>query len=190
MYPLILASQSPRRRELLTAAGFRFEIRVPREDAEDRRRSGETPEDFVRRLAVQKADSVAETLDRGRIIGCDTIVVCRGEILEKPKNRDDARRMLRLLRGEDHRVLSGLCVLVKDGAEITYDVRLETTQLHMLSISDAELEDYLDTGVWRGKAGAFGYQDRNAWITITHGSESNVVGLPMELLGKMLADEI
>ena len=189
-FPLILASQSPRRRELLAEAGYVFEILSPDESAEDARYDGETPQEFVCRLAEQKARNIADRITdkvvRARVIGCDTVVVCQGEILGKPMDRDDARRMLRLLHGELHSVLSGLCVLVKDGTVQSCNVRFETTSLRMQPISDEEIETYLDTDAWQGKAGAFGYQDRHSWITIVQGSESNVVGLPMELLDEMM----
>jgi septum formation protein len=186
--PLILASASPRRRELLTQSGFAFEVMLPDESAEDERRLNELPEEYVRRLAFQKAENVADKVEQGIILGGDTIVLCGENILEKPKDRNDARSMLRQLRGEVHQVLSGLCLIKKDadGEKTAYQDEA-TTQLIMQPISDDELELYLDTEQWQGKAGAFGYQDGNDWILIHEGSESNVVGLPMELFRKMYA---
>jgi septum formation protein len=96
--------------------------------------------------------------------------------------------MLQLLRGSVHRVYSGVCVwrpLVNDDAGKP-DVRLAASELRMDAFSDAELEDYLNSGLWRGKAGAFGFQDRPEWLHLTSGSESNVVGMPMELVVQML----
>jgi len=187
--PLILASASPRRKQLLTEAGFLFDTLPPDEHAEDARLPNESPEEYVRRLAFQKAKNAAEKVERGIILGCDTVVLCGGTIFGKPADRNDARRMIQHLRGQVHRVLSGLCLLQKTGRETGGEmtVRLETaaTLLMMQPISDEELETYLDTGRWQGKAGAFGYQDGNDWITILEGSESNVVGLPMELLRTM-----
>lgn len=183
--PLILASRSPRRRELLAATGRNFIILTPDEEVEDDRRSDETPKDYVARLAVQKAENVASKIDLGLIIACDTIVVCRDQILGKPVDRPDAEKMLKQLRGETHWVLSGLCLLRKSGDNTDFSVEVESTELFMQPISDREIEDYLDGGAWQGKAGAFGYQDRNAWISVVRGSETNVVGLPMELLEHM-----
>lgn len=189
--PIFLASQSPRRRELLAELGIEFCVTVPDEDAEDERKPGESPSEFVRRLAVQKARNVAAKIDVGRIISCDTIVVCRDEILEKPKDRNDARRMLKLLRGNRQAVLSGLCVLTKRSRnDENFVVEVESTELFMEPIPDEEIESYLDSGAWRGKAGAFGYQDRNGWLSIHHGSESNVVGLPLERLKILLRREM
>ena len=185
--PLILASASPRRKELLQEAGIAFETILPDESAEDDRRLDEPTEEYVRRLAFQKAKNVADKRERGIFIGCDTIVLCGGDVLEKPADRADARRMIRQLRGQVHQVLSGLCLVMKDASRDTQVLtETATTQLFMQPISDGELETYLDTGIWQGKSGAFGYQDCQNWISILEGSESNVVGLPMGLLQQML----
>ena len=184
--PLILASASPRRRQLLVEAGFVFETLPPDEDAEDERRTNELPTEYVRRLAFQKAKNVANKVEQGIILGGDTVVLCGEDILEKPTDRDDARKMLRLLRGQTHSVLSGLCLIEKKiGSEMMIHQAVEVTRLIMQPISDSILESYLDTEAWQGKSGAFGYQDGNDWITILEGSESNVVGLPLELFRTM-----
>ena len=181
---LILASRSPRRRELLLAAGYDFEVIPAEDDAEDQHRPGEPPDDYVKRLARQKAENVAWKITEGLVIGCDTVVVCRGEILGKPVDRGDAGRMLRLLRGSEHYVITGICLWCRPPG--TYDLRYETTTLFMNEISEAEIEAYLDSNLWEGKAGAFGYQDRHDWLQVVTGSESNVVGLPLELLAEMI----
>ena len=184
--PLILASASPRRKQLLAEAGFVFETQLPDENAEDARLPDEPPEEYVRRLAFQKAKNVADKIDQGIIIGGDTIVLCGGNILEKPIDRNDARNMLQQLRGQIHSVMSGLCLIKKEtDCEPVFQQEIAVTRLVMQPISDEMLETYLDTETWRGKAGAFGYQDGNDWITILEGSESNVVGLPLELLRTM-----
>ena len=184
--PLLLASTSPRRKQLLAEAGFIFETLPPDKNAEDTRRTNELPVEYVRRLAFQKAKNVADKIEQGIILGGDTIVLCRENILEKPTDRNDARKMLQQLRGQVHHVLSGLCLIKKEiDGKITTSQETEATQLIMQPISDNTLEIYLDTEIWRGKAGAFGYQDGNDWITILEGSESNVVGLPLELFQTM-----
>jgi len=184
--PSILASASPNRYRLLTEWGFSFETLPPEEHAEDDRRTNELPEEYVRRLSLQKAKNVAEKIEQGIVIGGDTIVLCGENILEKPIDRDDARKMLRQLRGQIHSVLSGLCLLKKEfSGQITTLLETDVTRLVMQPISDDDLESYLDTEKWRGKSGSFGYQDCNGWITILEGSESNVVGLPMELFQTM-----
>ena len=184
--PLILASASPRRKQLLEEAGFVFDVRLPDTHVEDERLPHESPKEYVRRLAFQKAKSVADKIEHGIILGGDTIVLCHGNILEKPVDRNDARNMLRQLRGQIHDVLSGLCLVKKvRGRKPEVRQEIDMTKLVMQPISDEMLETYLDTESWWGKAGAFGYQDSNDWITILEGSESNVVGLPLEVFRTM-----
>lgn len=181
---LILASGSPRRRELLAEAGYEFDIIVPRDEAECGVCSGESPPEYVARLAYQKAADVSTRVGPGLIVACDTIAECDGQILGKPANEDHARHMLRTLRGRQHRVYSGLCLwLVPHGEPL---VRVAKTTLVMDPLSDEEIEDYVASELWAGKAGGFGYQDRLGWVRVVEGSESNVVGLPMELLDEML----
>jgi len=181
---LILASRSPRRRELLSAAGYPFEVRWPSDAAECGSSGEEKPEELVARLARQKAADVAGQVAEGLILGCDTVAECDGRILGKPSDRQHARQMLQTLSGREHRVLTGLCLWkVPDGEPM---VRVAVTTLRMDRLSDEQLDRYLAAGGWEGKAGAFGYQDRLGWVHVVEGSESNVVGLPMELLAEML----
>ena len=184
IHPLILASRSPRRRQLLEEAGYQFRVIEPDEAVEHGAGLRESPRELVSRLARLKAADVVRQVTEGIVIGCDTIVECRGRILGKPVDRDDARRMLRLLTRRVHHVYSGLCLWRRPGDRIL--VKADVTKLRMDLRSDAELEEYLESGAWQGKAGAFGYQDRHGWIHVLSGSESNVVGLPLELLKTML----
>lgn len=183
--PLILASASPRRRQLLLEAGYDFQVIVPSATAECGVCSRETPPELVARLARQKAEDVAKRLTEGLVIGCDTLAECRGQMLGKPKNREHAGEMLRFMRGREHSVYSGLCLWLLPQEEV--HVQVDRTRLQMIELTDSEIDSYLDTNLWEGKAGAFGLQDRLGWIEIVEGSESNVVGLPMELLTTMLA---
>lgn len=183
---LILASRSPRRRQLLAEAGYRFEVCPPDDLAERATCAARTPAETVAELAYRKASDVAARVRSGIVVGCDTVVECDGEILGKPGDEQHARRMLKTLRGRLHRVLSGLCVWpIGRGSP---RVEVEATCLQMDLLGDDEIEGYLASGAWRGKAGAFGYQDRLGWVRVVEGSESNVVGLPMELLQRMLDD--
>jgi septum formation protein len=184
--PLILASRSPRRRQLLESAGYRFRVLPPADSAECGVCSGESPEQLVSRLACQKAEDVARRCEGGLILGCDTVVTCRGQVLGKPVDVEHARRMLTWIRGNEHHVLSGVC-LCEAGVE-RWRVRVAVTRLVMEPISDGQLEDYLESGEWEGKAGAFGYQDGHDWLRVIEGSESNVVGLPLELLAEMIEE--
>ncbi len=181
---LILASSSPRRRELLTEAGYRFTIVEPAATAECGVCSRESPPELVARLAWQKAKDVVARTQQGIVVGCDTVAECNNQILGKPADERHARQMLELLSGREHRVYSGLCVWpVPDGEP---RVEVARTLLRMDMLSEAAISEYLASGLWIGKAGAFGYQDRLGWVHVVEGSESNVVGLPMELLAEML----
>jgi septum formation protein len=192
---LILASGSPQRKRLLAEAGYRFEIVVPRPHAECGVCSKETPGELVARLARQKADDVRDQLAQRpipgissahTIVACDTVAECLGQILGKPENREHARQMLERLSGREHRVHSGLAVWPVGDARPRLGVA--RTTLRMDPLSERQIEEYLNGGQWEGKAGAFGYQDRVGWLRIIEGSESNVIGLPMELLAELLHD--
>ncbi|MFO0912869.1 MAG: nucleoside triphosphate pyrophosphatase [Pirellulales bacterium] len=182
--PLILASQSPRRRQLLTEAGYVFQVVPPDDHAECGICTRESPPEMVARLAFQKAQNVAQRTATGTVVGCDTVAFCAGQILGKPQNVDHAQQMLRLLSGREHDVYSGLCLWRRPGDARA--VRVARTTLRMDRLSDQQISEYLATEQWQGKAGAFGYQDGWDWLHIVRGSESNVVGLPMELLREML----
>jgi len=182
---LILASQSPRRRELLTQAGYSFEVVLPHEHAECGICSRETPSELVSRLAYQKARDVALRQPLGIVLGCDTVAECCGQILGKPRDREHAGQMLSLMRGRRHHVYSGLCLWSRPD-DRTWGA-VEVTELVMDDLADNELSAYLDGDDWQGKAGAFGYQDGLDWVHIVRGSESNVVGLPLERLADLLA---
>ncbi len=187
---LILASRSPRRRQLLEEAGYEFAVVAPSESVECGVCSQNGPAGLVTDLAYRKAAAVRQQLFLPQsviLIAADTVAECDGLVLGKPRDEAHARAMLRQLRGRTHRVLTGVCVWPLDQPEPL--IRVAVTQLVMDQLSDEALEDYLATGEWRGKAGAFGYQDRLGWVHVESGSETNVVGLPMELLAAML-DEI
>lgn len=183
---LILASSSPRRRELLREHGYEFEVVAPEASAEDGMCSGETPAEYVARLAYQKAADVAKRFDRGLFLGCDTLADVGGQILGKPQDEDHARRMLELMRGKRHRVISGIALIERPSNRSLTD--LVVTLVEMDPLSDAMIDSYLDTDLWIGKSGAFGLQDGIDWVRIVEGSESNVVGLPMERLQEMLGE--
>jgi septum formation protein len=182
---LVLASGSPRRKELMRAAGYHFEVIVPSNAAEQCGAcSGTGPAALVAELAARKAADVAPHAGRCTLIAADTVAECQGQILGKPAHRQHAEQMLRLLAGREHRVYTGLCVWQLPNGEP--EVRVVITTLQMDALTDEQLETYLDGHQWEGKAGAFGFQDGLDWVHLLEGSESNVVGLPMEELGRML----
>ncbi|MCG8448542.1 MAG: Maf family protein [Pirellulales bacterium] len=189
---LILASGSPQRQELLGSTGYSFDVVVPDDAAECGRCSSSGPASFVAELAFRKAADVARQLaEREKrelpslLVACDTVAECGGVIFGKPHDEDHARQMLVRLRGQIHRVYSGLCIWPHN-LEASPETRIAVTELRMDLVADEALEKYLASGLWRGKAGAFGYQDRVGWLHIEQGSPSNVIGLPIELLDEML----
>lgn len=183
---LILASQSPRRYQLLTEAGYRFEVIKPHSDAESGEPDGDSTATFATRMAVQKAADVAARVEGiACVIGCDTVADCDGVVLGKPRDREHAESMLRLLSGRRHSVWSGLCLW--DTATQEFRVDVACSELEMAPLTDEMIEGYLDSGDWQGKSGAFGYQDGLPWLKLISGTASNVVGLPLDLLSKMLA---
>ena len=188
----MLASASPRRRDLLTQAGYAFEV-IPAEVCEDVR-PGEEPIPYVLRLAREKAEAVAHgqellalaagAADSAIVLGADTTVVApSGEILGKPENDADAARMLRLLSGATHQVITGVAVT----AGGTTEVAAEVTHVTFAWMSDEEIAGYIASGEPHGKAGAYAIQGRAArWIPRIHGCYFNVVGLPLALAGSMI----
>ena len=183
--PLILASGSPRRAQLLAAAGYEFQVEPAGEAAECGVCSRETAAERVARYAYRKAADVASRHTRGFVLAADTLASCQGQILGKPQDHDHAEAMLRLLSGRTHQVYTGVCLWSVATARCVLDV-VQTT-LQMQPLSEPMLREYLDSMLWEGKAGAFGYQDSNDWLSVVdRGCESNVVGLPMPRLAELL----
>jgi septum formation protein len=176
---LILASTSPRRAEILRAVGWPFETCAPNVD--ETRAPEEAPVHYVKRLARMKAAAVAGRQSEGLVLGADTVVVIEGEILGQPRDAEDARRMLRLLSGKWHEVLTGVA-LVRAGVSGCSIVDHESTRVRFGVLSDEELEWYVGTGEPMGKAGAYGIQGRAAlFIEEIQGDYFNIVGLPVRL---------
>jgi len=184
---LILASASPRRASLLRKYGYEFEVVAPPLGEPAPAAGGLAPEQSAEALSYYKACSVAELTGSGVILAGDTVVSLNAEVFGQPTDRDDARRILRALAGTTQRVITGVTLL--DAVTRERRIAHDSTAVTMRPVTDAELEAYLDTGAWAGKAGAYGIQDRgDAFVTKVEGSFTNVVGLPMELLARMLDD--
>jgi septum formation protein len=180
---IVLASASPRRKELLAQAGFTFEVAAS--GIPETRRQAESPIAFVTRLAREKAEDVATRLknESAIVIGADTVVVCDELVLGKPSDPDDAKRMLRLLAGRTHQVITGVCILSNSVVETAAEVTFVT----MNTIAQAEIESYVATGEPMDKAGAYAIQGYAArWIPRVHGCYFNVVGLPLALVSAMI----
>jgi len=172
----VLASKSPRRQQILSDSGIPFALRSV--DVPEQRRSGESPADYVRRLAQEKAFAVA--MFEGEIIlGADTVVVVDDQVLEKPSDARDATRMLELLSGREHEVITGIC-LRSDASTI---VDLATTRVRFVRLTLEEIVAYVASGEPMDKAGAYAIQGlASKFIDRIEGSYSNVVGLPVALV--------
>lgn len=189
---LVLASGSPRRRQLLTDAGFRYRVLPARDGAEDPGLcSNCSPAELVADLATRKLADVVDQLGDAAagvvVLAADTVAECRGRVLGKPANEDHAREILGELSGRAHRVLTGVA-LTTLGAGDAPHVEVTVTDLEMDALDPDWLERYLESGRWAGKAGAFGYQDGLGFVRVVRGSETNVVGLPMERVAQLLAE--
>jgi septum formation protein len=182
---LILASASPRRRELLAQAGYDFDVqassvsesRLPQEDAIR----------FATRLAREKAEEVFAQQQPAIVLGADTVVVCDGEVMGKPADPADAERMLLLLAGRTHQVVTGVAVVWRAGARPAVEVAAELTQVTMQTLSAEEVSRYVASGEPMDKAGAYaiqGYAGR--WIPRISGCYFKVVGLPLALVSSLL----
>ena len=184
MIRLILASNSPRRRELLQNAGFEFEVRPS--GIEETRLPGESPEDFTRRLALDKALDVARQASTGSLVlGADTVVAINGEILEKPADAEDAARMLRTLSGRTHRVITGVCLV--RAPENVLACKHETTSVTFRSLTEDEIGSYVSSGEPFDKAGGYAIQGlASRFVTRIEGCYFNVVGLPIPLVYEMV----
>jgi septum formation protein len=206
---LVLASASPRRQELLRNAGIAFVVQAANVD--ERLIAGESPRESAERLAREKALAVWRNRPQDVVLGADTIVVVDDVILGKPKDADDAARMLRMLSGREHRVITGVCIVkspllakaARSGAPEKSPLKpraalsgapdvfvcSETTVVTMNELSDDEIRGYVATGEPMDKAGAYAIQGRaSRWIPRIEGDYSNVVGLPVALVWKMLRE--
>ena len=144
----------------------------------------QSPAKLVENSSFLKAKHIAAQIDEGLILAANTVAECQGKILGKPVNREHAKSMLQLMSGQLHRVLTGVTLWHRPSDR--NETFVETTHLKMDDLADKAIEDYLDSQMWVGKAGGFGFQDQIEWIHIVEGSESNVVGLPMEALAKRI----
>ena len=190
---LVLASASPRRQELLRNAGIPFAVSAA--NIPEIPLAGEIPRVCAERLAREKAHAVLRQQPGKLVLGADTIVVIDGEILGKPRDQADAMRMLRLLSGQTHQVITGVCLVgtlrtenqkLETGFE---DTRSQTTLVTMTTLSDEDIRSYIASGEPMDKAGAYAIQGMaSRWIPRIDGDYFNVVGLPVALVRRMLQD--
>ena len=184
---LILASKSPRRINLLREAGIDFEVIPSRIDESKFMQQDITPQDLARRLAWEKASAVARICPDRLVLGADTLIDCQGAVIGKPIDAIDAERIIRKLFSQNHYVITGMALVHcrKRLRIVTSDV----TKIYPRLLSEADIRAHIQGGTWRGKAGAYAIQENgDKYIKRTEGSLSNVIGLPMEKLGQILAD--
>jgi septum formation protein len=178
----ILASASPRRRDLLQAAGFQFEVVAA--DVDETPRVGEAPEAYARRVAMDKAAAVSATRPGAWVLGADTVVVIDGQIFGKPDDDTDAARMLQRLSGRAHDVLTAVVLTGPGGTQQACG----RTQVWMQALAPEDIAAYVASGEPRGKAGAYAIQGlASRFIPRIDGEYSNVVGLPVHLVSRLLA---
>ena len=174
--PLVLASASPRRLELLRQVAVEPD-EVVASDVDEAPLKKERPRALAARLAREKARAVAPQRSGAFVLAADTVVAVGLRLLPKAEDEAEARRCLELLSGRAHRVMTGVCVIGPDGREA---VRVSDSRLHFKRLTGSEVESYLASGEWRGKAGGYGIQGRaGAFVLDLHGSYSGVVGLPL-----------
>jgi septum formation protein len=183
-FRLTLASGSPARRDLLTRAGYRFEVRPAHVD--EPTGAGVTDvRAYVQQVAWMKAAAVATRVPDGVVLAADTVGWLDGRVLGKPDDEADARRILRALRGREHELWTGVCLWRRpDDLQVAWQ---EMTLVAFAPLSDEELERYLATRQWQGCSGAYAIQERDdPYVRVVHGSMSNVIGLPLESLRRTL----
>jgi septum formation protein len=183
---LILASASPRRRELLREAGYDFEVH-PADIDEDDYPAQTLPADLAQRLAMLKAEALVNRFPADVILAADTVVAFGDTPLGKPENEKEAMEMLQLLSGTTHVVITGVTVL-RPATKFRISSRVMSA-VRMRSWSQKELERYVSSGDWQGKAGGYGIQDQRSdpFVIRMAGSHTNIVGLPMEAASELLA---
>jgi len=182
--PLVLASESPRRAELLRDAGYRFDIAKPILAEPHWVHPNVSPLMHVESLAYFKASGIAGDHAGKTILAADTIAVLDGRVIGKPEDRDDARDILRRLSGTSHSVITGVAIL--HPASGRRMLQHNISMILVRQLDDAMIDRYLDTGKWQGKAGAYGIQDQDdPFVEKVSGSFTNVVGLPLEMLVQM-----
>ncbi len=185
--PLILASASPRRRDMLADAGYCFQVVPSNVDESAFSARDLSTEQYAERLALAKARDVALRFADRLVLGADTVVDCRGQVIGKPADAADAERITRLLFSRPHNVVTGIALVrLSDNTQI---LASDTTTVYPRRLTEAQIAAHIVGGAWRDKAGAYAIQENgDAFIERIEGSFTNVIGLPMELLQTILAD--
>ncbi len=183
---IILASASPRRRQLLAEAGYKFDVVVSQIDESVFPTENIAPVEYAKQLALAKANDVADKYPDSIIIGPDTVVDFEGKIIGKPRDARHAEEITRMLFSKPHKVITGLALVCK--SRNLKIVEAETTVVYPKKLTDAQIAGHIKSGIWRDKAGAYSIRE-NADPFVDHidGSMTNIMGMPMELLKKLLS---
>jgi septum formation protein len=184
--PLILASASPRRRQLLSEAGYEFSVEPPEVDESTFAAEQAEPVEYAKKLALAKAKSVAQKHPDSFVIGADTIVDFRGRIIGKAADAKQAEQIIKKLFSAPHKVITGIAIVrLSDGTEL---VRSDSTTVYPRKMTPKQIADHVKGGSWRDKAGAYAIQETDdEFVEKIDGSLTNVMGMPMELLESLLA---
>jgi septum formation protein len=182
---LILASASPQRKKLLIDAGYELTVYPPNID-ETTFAKNVLPADLAQQLSKAKAENVAPTFPDAVVLGADTVVAFGDMILGKPKDAVDAKKMLELLSGTTHIVITGVTVICTD-ANFYRSARV-LSAVRMAMLTAVEIGKYVETGEWQGKAGGYGIQDRDPFVERIRGDHENIIGLPMKKTAPLLAE--
>ncbi len=183
---IILASRSPRRKQLLSEAGYEFTTVWPDVDESDFYAEGINPCEYAERLALEKARSVAERYPDCLVLGADTVADFEGRIVGKPADAKEAEEITRMLFSRPHKVITAVAIVQESrGTEI---VESESTTIIPKKLTESEIAEHIKGGSWRGKAGAYAIQERDEFIERIEGSLTNVMGLPMELVQRLLRE--
>ncbi|MBN1804172.1 MAG: septum formation protein Maf [Sedimentisphaerales bacterium] len=184
---IILASASPRRKDLMQKEGYQFDVVVSNVAESDFPVYDMAPAEYAKTLALAKAKDVAKDYPDAVVIGADTIADCDGRIIGKAEDEKDAERITRLLFSKPHKIITGLAIIrLSDDLEI---VKADTTIVYPRKMTDAQIARHIKGGTWAGKAGAYAIQETgDEFVEHIEGSLTNVMGLPMELLNKLLTE--
>lgn len=182
---IILASALPRRKELLTHAGYKFAVVVSQIDESKFSTENIAPVEYAKQLAFAKANDVAQSHPDSIVIGADTVVDFEGQIIGKPRDAKHAEEITRMLFSRPHKVITGLALICK--SRNLKIVEAETTVVYPKKLTDAQIVGHIKSGIWRDKAGAYSISDNDPFVDHIEGSMTNVMGMPMELLKKLLS---
>ena len=181
---IILASASPRRKQLFAEAGYKFTVVVSQIDESIFSAENIAPAEYAKQLALAKGTDVADKYPDSIVIGADTVVDFEGQIIGKPRDAKHAEEITRMLFSKPHKVITGVAIICK--LRNLKIVEADTTVVYPKKLTDAQIAEHIESGVWQNKAGAYSISDNDPFVDHIEGSMTNVMGMPMELLKRLL----